>query len=117
MVESGDSPAQVDQGKKPAKRKTKQAMPADFAPNETNERIASELGVDLKNEVLKFTDYHGAKGSKFVDWNLALNTWLRNAVKFGQQRLGGRQPMKTSFENADYSGYDTAEPDWLGGGQ
>lgn len=114
--ESSDSPKQVEQDEKPKKRKTKHAMPDDFAPNETNARIASELGVDLYNEVLKFSDHHGAKGSKYLDWNLALNTWLRNAAKFAQQRNGGRQPMKTSFENADYSSYETTEPDWLGGG-
>ncbi|WP_110647581.1 hypothetical protein [Salinicola peritrichatus] len=62
---------------KRAKKNTQ--LPDDFQPNDTNRRIAAERGVNLEDELANFKDYHGAKGSKFKDWNLALNTWLRRA--------------------------------------
>ncbi len=76
----------------PKKTKTKKhTMPEDFAPTEKHQELACELGVDLQEEFLKFRDHHGSKGSTYAKWDLALNTWLRNAKTF--QR--GQQGMKT----------------------
>jgi uncharacterized protein YdaU (DUF1376 family) len=57
-------------------------MPDDFEPNDVNRVLAAELGVNLEAAVAKFSDSHRSKGNKFKDWNLALNTWLRNEPKF-----------------------------------
>jgi len=37
---------------------------------------------DNAKEFEAFKDYHGAKGSKFKNWSLAYNTWIRNALKY-----------------------------------
>lgn len=58
-------------------RKRATQLPNDFAPNDTNRRIADERGLDLDAVVANFADHHASKGSTFVDWHRALNTWLR----------------------------------------
>ena len=67
-------------------RKRAQQLPAGFAPNDNHKRIAADLELDLRHEFEQFTDHHAAKGSTFIDWNRALNTWLRNAGKWGASR-------------------------------
>lgn len=98
---------------KPKKRATQ--FPSDFTTTEGNLRLANELGVDLQSEVQAFADHHQSKGSTFKDWNLALNTWLRNAVKFGRksapnhrQQAGRSQP--DNFSSKDYG--TTQMPSW-----
>lgn len=61
----------------------KRALPPDFVPNETHEKLAAQKGVNLDAELEQFRDYHTAKGSTMKDWDAALRTWLRNAKKFG----------------------------------
>lgn len=81
----------------PKKTKTKKyTMPDDFAPTEKHQELACELGVDLREEFLKFRDHHGSKGSTYAKWDLALNTWLRNAKTF--QR--GQQGTKTQAQRS-----------------
>jgi hypothetical protein len=70
--------------KKAKTKKIKHDLPVDFVPNETNRRIARDLGVNLSNALIEFTEYHGSRGNQFADWHLALNTWLRNEVKFSR---------------------------------
>lgn len=53
------------------------ALPADFAPNDTNLRVADEERVNLDRLLPQFIDYHQAKGSTYKDWHAALNTWIR----------------------------------------
>lgn len=97
---------------KPKKNATQ--YPNNFSPNDGNKKLADSLGVSLDSEVPAFADYHQSRGSTFKDWNLALNTWLRNAVKFGRkaqppQRISGnRQPE--NFAAKDYG--QTVVPDW-----
>ena len=40
-------------------------------------------GIQLMED---FKNYHGAKGSKFVDWNKAFQTWVRNDKKFHPEK-------------------------------
>jgi hypothetical protein len=42
--------------------------------------------LDPAEEAERFRDHHTAKGSRFVDWNAAWRTWVRNAVRFAQER-------------------------------
>lgn len=65
--------------KKPKKKLCE--APEKFTPNENNLSLAKELGLNIAQETQAFLDHHGSKGSQFKDWNLALNTWLRNAKK------------------------------------
>ena len=97
---------------KPKKNATQ--YPNNFSPNDGNKKLADSLGVSLDSEVPAFADYHQSRGSTFKDWNLALNTWLRNAAKFGrkaqppQRSTGNRQPE--NFAAKDYG--QTVVPDW-----
>lgn len=107
-VEASTDVSSPKTAKKP-KAARKVAMPTDFVPNETNQRLAKESGVDLAIEAAKFQDYHGSKGSRFVDWNLALNTWLRNAGKWAKPSNvhafpGKPRPVHTQLDQASDNG-------------
>lgn len=64
------------------------SLPENFAPTENHHALAKNLSVSLESEFLSFCDHHRAKGSTFVDWNAALNTWIRNAAKFAGNKSG-----------------------------
>ncbi|HBC2537774.1 TPA: replication protein [Enterobacter cloacae] len=106
---------QAESSPKPEKiKKRATQFPKDFSPTEGNQKLATELGVDLHGEMAAFSDYHQSKGSTFKDWNLALNNWLRNAVRFGrksqplQRQSSSRVPE--SFATKDYGQTDI--PSW-----
>jgi hypothetical protein len=63
-------------------RKLAQSIPENFQPNEYHRNLAKKMGVDLGAAFVQFRDHHGARGTTFKDWNLALNTWIRNTPKF-----------------------------------
>jgi uncharacterized protein YdaU (DUF1376 family) len=69
---------------KPKKKvETKETqLPDDYTPNDKHYQLAKELNININQELLKFSDYHKSKGSKFKSWDYALNTWLRNAADF-----------------------------------
>lgn len=101
---------------KESKRATQ--YPKGLAPNDGNRDLASRLGVNLENEFEAFSDHHRAKGSTFKDWNLALNTWLRNAVKFGAKpsartNAAPARAVAEKFNTKDYGSTDT--PAWMEG--
>ena len=107
---------QVDESAKPEKPKKRATQFSDsFAPNEGNIKLAAELGVDLTREVPAFADYHQSKGSTFVSWHLALNTWIRNAGKYSRkpQSTQRQQLNKSQPENFAAKDYGTTEiPEW-----
>lgn len=77
--------------KKPKKVETPETqIPDDFVANATAINLAKELNVSLSDEFPKFIDFHKARGNYYKDWDAALRTWLRNAVKFN--RPLGKQP-------------------------
>lgn len=47
---------------------------------------ADMVALDPADEAERFRDHHTAKGSRFVDWNAAWRTWVRNAVRFARER-------------------------------
>ncbi len=84
----------------PRTEKRASRMLGDFQPRESHRKLAAELGVDLDSVVEHFRDYHLSKGSKFVDWDRALNTWLRReAAGFG----GRSKPSKPNGKHFDLS--------------
>jgi hypothetical protein len=88
--EQGDLTARAASPARPGKRSRVErsvAMPGDWAPRSDELELARSLSVDPSKEAAAFRDHHSAKGSRFVDWNAAFRTWLRNAVRFG--RAGG----------------------------
>ena len=84
------------------KAKRAAQLPEDFEPNETNKRLAEELGVSLITEFPQFCDHHRAKGSTMKDWHAAMNTWIRNAHRFG--RSGNRQAQQGRKETPQERG-------------
>lgn len=48
-------------------------------------------GLNLELETLKFLNYHGAKGSKFIDWVKAWRNWMINALQFAEERQQKQQ--------------------------
>lgn len=92
-----------------AKKTSSTEIPDDFEPNENNRATAEKQGVNLEHELANFKDHHGAKGSKYKDWNLALNTWLRNSAKWSKPNNvhafpGKPRPVHTGLANANDTG-------------
>lgn len=78
-------------------------MPKGFSPNEKHQQLAGEMGADLNSEFLAFKDFHVSKGSVFKNWDAALNTWLRNARKFGQRQTNGVRSTGVVTSTGDYN--------------
>lgn len=98
-----------------AKEKRACQFPKTLEPNKRNRELAAEMGLNLEREFEAFADHHRAKGSKYKDWNLALNTWLRNAVKFGAKpaykpTAAPTRAVAENFAAKDYG--QTQEPAW-----
>lgn len=85
--------------------------PPEFTPSEQHIALAQELGVNLTSEWATFGDYHTAKGTHFKNWEAALNTWLRNAVKFGAKPPSVSARTPEHFHEQDYGVSDT--PAWM----
>ncbi|EGW6331118.1 helix-turn-helix domain-containing protein [Salmonella enterica] len=92
--------------KEPLERKKKpSSMPEGFSPSASHQKMAEEFGISLQDEFDKFTDHHLSKGSKFIDWSRALNTWLRNARGFQKSRACNSFSRPSSAITVSKTGY------------
>ncbi|EBU2866612.1 helix-turn-helix domain-containing protein [Salmonella enterica] len=92
--------------KEPLDNKKKlSSMPEGFSPSASHQKMAEEYGISLQEEFDKFTDHHISKGSKFIDWNRALNTWLRNAKGFQKSRPSNSFSKLSSAITVSKTGY------------
>ncbi|ECI4008983.1 helix-turn-helix domain-containing protein [Salmonella enterica subsp. salamae] len=92
--------------KEPLERKKKpSSMPEGFSPSASHQKMAEEFGISLQDEFDKFTDHHLSKGSKFIDWSRALNTWLRNAKGFQKSRACNSFSRPSSAITVSKTGY------------
>lgn len=92
--------------KEPLERKKKpSSMPEGFSPSASHQKMAEEFGISLQDEFDKFTDHHLSKGSKFIDWSRALNTWLRNASGFQKSRSCNSFSKPSSAITVSKTGY------------
>ncbi|ENP5851391.1 helix-turn-helix domain-containing protein [Salmonella enterica] len=92
--------------KEPLERKKKpSSMPEGFSPSASHQKMAEEFGISLQDEFDKFTDHHLSKGSKFIDWSRALNTWLRNARGFQTSRACNSFSRPSSAITVSKTGY------------
>lgn len=74
----------------------------DFFASPEHHRLAEELNVNLTTEVLKFKDYHKAKGSKFKDWDAALRTWIRNSADFRKTNTPAKPASNLKYWQKGY---------------
>ena len=80
-------PLQGGKQKKVSDRKARAVpLPEQWAPDDYHHPMAHELGVSLFEEMDKFKDFHQSRGNRFVDWDRAFNTWLRNAAEFKSRK-------------------------------
>ncbi|EJX8705509.1 helix-turn-helix domain-containing protein [Salmonella enterica] len=92
--------------KEPLDNKKKlSSMPEGFSPSASHQKMAEEYGISLQEEFDKFIDHHISKGSKFIDWNRALNTWLRNAKGFQKSRPSNSFAKPSSAITVSKTGY------------
>ncbi|HER1245381.1 TPA: helix-turn-helix domain-containing protein [Salmonella enterica subsp. salamae serovar 48:z:e,n,x,z15] len=96
----------IEPVKEPLERKRKpSSMPEGFSPSASHQKMAEEFGISLQDEFDKFTDHHLSKGSKFIDWSRALNTWLRNARGFQKSRSCNSFSRPSSAITVSKTGY------------
>ena len=80
-------------GPKAKRTSTKSTLPPGFTISDSVKRWAKDEGidgkVDIKHQLELFKDYHVAKGSKFADWNRALQVWLRRSVEYARGSQSG----------------------------
>lgn len=74
------APAPAPSGKHTKKVET--PLPADWQPNPTHQRLATERGLDLSLSADDFRDHAATKGRKCVDWDAAFRMWIRKAPNF-----------------------------------
>ena len=85
------------------------ALPEDFEPDVACQRVADELGVSIRGELPAFIDYHRSKRSRFVDWQAAFRTWLRNANRFGAKSGPRRRQDAPNQPNCGLTGLEKAK--------
>jgi hypothetical protein len=92
----GEDGTRMGGGSEPAaksprgKSKRSSACPVGWSPRPEERAVAATTGLNCDAEAAHFQDHHAAKGSRFLDWDAAFRTWLRNGAKFakGSQRQG-----------------------------
>ena len=89
-VTTTSSAASAASQKKAPKRATRR--PDDFRPSQAHVDLASERGIDLRDEWPKFCDWCDANGKTYKDWPAALRNWIRNARP--TQQAGGQSNVQ-----------------------
>lgn len=71
------------------KERRARQMPDDFCVIDQHREIALQNNWPTPDkEFAAFKDYHLSKGTRFIDWDRAFYTWLRNAKKFNVRNGG-----------------------------
>lgn len=101
-----------------SRRKTKQTgWDPEWQPSPATLAWAGERGWKgdgFEAEFAKFRDHHGAKGSTFADWNLALKNWLRRAEEYGAAKV---VPIRGPANGRpDYDAFTAVLDDIIAGG-
>ena len=99
---TGNQP-EVQEGKgregKGRERAHSHPAPDDFVLTDERKRYAESKGlVGVVEQFDQFLDHHKAKGSRFMDWNAAWQTWVRNGVRFQAKDRG---PQRRVDRRAD----------------
>lgn len=88
MPESGTSPSyrSTSEGGRAKRSSTKTPAPDSLEPNDTSRSLAEEFGLSIDEEVATFLDSAVANGRTYVNWQRALQTWLRKERKWAAER-------------------------------
>ena len=89
---------------KKAKAKPTQ-LPNDLSITESQKEKCNSYGLDANFLFDQFKNHHGAKGSEFVNWSMAFNTWINNEIKFKNL-----QPIEQSYSSVAESPVVDNEP-------
>lgn len=68
------------------------SLPSNMNINKDHQNLANTLSLNVEKEFLNFKEHNLAKGSRFVNWDLAFNTWLRTAAKFVKEKKSSNVP-------------------------
>ena len=90
------------------RKKNNTSLPDNFEVTKEMFDWAKKTGVtcNIKFETDQFIDYHTAKDSKFANWKLAWQTWMRNSIKFSKNQH--TQKSKANQEDFAKKDYGTA---------
>ncbi|WCN13139.1 hypothetical protein GV054_09030 [Marinomonas mediterranea] len=69
--------------------------------------VQNQITTDWQNETKKFMDYHQANGSTKKDWVAAWRLWMRNSMKFSQQRPTPPATARDQVQNSLSNIHDT----------
>lgn len=61
------------------------ALPADWKPTPEHHERATETGLDLERETIKFKAHAEEKGRLAKNWNAAFTRWLINAAEYAKR--------------------------------
>lgn len=75
-------------------------LPDTWQPSETHQAKAFNLGLNCAWEADKFRNHHGAKGTRFKNWDRAFHNWLNHAAEYARRDGGYHAPI----------GYGTPQP-------
>lgn len=86
-------------------------MPREFAPTEQHRQYAAENRLDLALEVERCRDHFAGKGQPQKDWNATFRNWMRNEVRWRNERAGppGGRPRGAAQPTAHH-GTDAIDP-------
>lgn len=75
------------------RRKRRSRMTEDWVPDPVKlVRLSQQFPeVSLAEETAKFRDYWISKGEIRADWDASLRSWIRNAERYRQERMGVQQ--------------------------
>lgn len=71
----------------PKRKKSPTEFPSELQPTPNQIKKCQTLGFDVNALFEHFSSHHQAKGSRFVDWSRAFDTWIINQQKFAKPKL------------------------------
>lgn len=90
-------------------KSVKTPFPENLTINESNQKLANELGLNVEFEFGKFRDRNLAIGGKYINWHSAFSGWLRKAYEFkqvGKKTSAMAQPKQSSMTPERQREYD-----------
>jgi Helix-turn-helix domain len=80
--------------------RVRRAAPSGFAvPSPVPADIGKHFTqAELEAETLKFLDYHRSKGNRFADWTAAWRNWMRNEIRYRNNKASPESDNGSHFK-------------------